>query len=74
VGRFPDEGHAVLREPKAVRFRFVEEHRDAFPAARQEDGAVRAICGSDGGMTFQPRFDLKGSGSAQEAGRNRPGS
>jgi len=26
--------NAVLREPKAVRFRFVEEHRDTFPAAR----------------------------------------
>ena len=24
----------VLREPKAVRFRFVEDHRDTFPAAR----------------------------------------
>ncbi|UWR51366.1 IS3 family transposase [Phaeobacter inhibens] len=30
----PKKSNAVLREPKAVRFRFVEEHRDAFPAAR----------------------------------------
>ena len=30
----PKKSNAVLREPKAVRFRFVEEHRDTFPAAR----------------------------------------
>jgi putative transposase len=34
VGRFPNEGHGVLCEPKAVRFRFVEEHRDQFPTER----------------------------------------
>ena len=34
MGRFPDEGHGVLREPKAVRFRFIEEHRSAFSIGR----------------------------------------
>ncbi len=34
VWRFPDEGHGVLREPKAVRFRFVEEHRAQFSTER----------------------------------------
>ena len=28
------KGHPVLREPKAVRFRFVEEHSGAFPTER----------------------------------------
>ncbi|MDG1210443.1 MAG: IS3 family transposase [Paracoccaceae bacterium] len=28
------KGNTALRKPKAVRFRFVEEHRNAFPAAR----------------------------------------
>ncbi len=27
-------GHGVLREPKAVRFRFIEEHRNQFPTER----------------------------------------
>ena len=30
----PDEGRGVLREPKAMRFRFIEEHRDSFPTHR----------------------------------------
>ena len=32
--RFPDEGHPVVAEPKAVRFRFVEEHNGALPTER----------------------------------------
>jgi len=34
VGRFPDEGHPVLRGPKAMRFRFIEELQGSFPAKR----------------------------------------
>ncbi|WP_152477368.1 IS3 family transposase [Roseovarius sp. THAF9] len=30
----PKKSHPVLREPKAMRFRFVEEHRGAFPIDR----------------------------------------
>ena len=30
----PKKGNAVLREPKAMRFRFIEEHRDAFSTER----------------------------------------
>ena len=33
---FPDEGHLFLREPKAMRFRFVEEHC----AAEQSTGCA----------------------------------
>ena len=28
------QGHGVLREPKAVRFKFIEEHRNQFPTER----------------------------------------
>ncbi len=34
MGRFHGEGHPVLRGPKAMRFRFVEEHIANFPANR----------------------------------------
>ena len=34
MGRFPDDGHPVLRESKAMRFRFVEEQRGVFPINR----------------------------------------
>jgi len=34
VGRFPDEGHSLLREPKAMRFRFTEEHCRDVPTSR----------------------------------------
>ena len=34
MGRFPDDGHPVFREPKAMRFRFVEEQRGVFPINR----------------------------------------
>ncbi|MCK4712577.1 MAG: IS3 family transposase [Marinosulfonomonas sp.] len=30
----PKKGHSVLREPKAVRFKFIEEHRSAFSIGR----------------------------------------
>lgn len=37
MGRFPGEHHSLLREPKAMRFRFIEEHRHAFSAKRMCD-------------------------------------
>ena len=34
MDQFPDECHSLLREPKAMRFRFIEEHCGEFPTAR----------------------------------------
>jgi putative transposase len=33
-GAFPDDGHPVLRGPKVMRFRFIEEHGHDFPINR----------------------------------------
>ena len=32
--RFPIEGNTVLRGSKAMRFKFIEEHRNSFPVGR----------------------------------------
>ena len=32
--RYPDEGHGILRAPKAMRFKFIEEHQSVFAISR----------------------------------------
>ena len=73
----PKKSHSVLREPKAVRFRFVEEQRGTFPVDRRvprdECQPARLACLSQPSRQPQAAHGYGGSGAHPGAIAVEPG-